>query len=117
MEWRRPLSGRQGGPARMAGPSDALARVPLLPGRLARACVSKRPEPMQCAVNESRIDSGAMSTTRGAAPTLEPSTRVQYLPGVGPQRALAFERLGIMSLEHLVRHYPRTWLDASRFVK
>src|SRR5262245_60568730 len=68
-------------------------------------------------MSESRIDSRVMSTTRGAAPTLESSTRVQFLPGVGPQRALAFERLGITTLEHLVRHYPRAWLDASRFVK
>jgi ATP-dependent DNA helicase RecG len=59
-----------------------------------------------------------MTTTRptGTPPHLEPGTRVQFLPGVGPQRALAFERLGIVTLEHLVRHYPRTWLDASRFV-
>ena len=50
------------------------------------------------------------------SPELGPSTRIQFLPGIGPQRALAFERLGIVTLEHLVRHYPRTWLDASRFV-
>ncbi len=52
-----------------------------------------------------------------STPPLDPRTRVQFLPGIGPQRALAFERLGIVTLEHLVRHYPRTWLDASRFVK
>ena len=59
-----------------------------------------------------------MTTVRptGTAPPLDPRTRVQFLPGIGPQRALAFERLGIMTLEHLLRHYPRTWLDASRFV-
>jgi ATP-dependent DNA helicase RecG len=59
-----------------------------------------------------------MTTVRPSrtAPPLDPRTRVQFLPGVGPQRALAFERLGILTLEHLVRHYPRTWLDASRFV-
>jgi ATP-dependent DNA helicase RecG len=59
-----------------------------------------------------------MTTVRssGTAPPLDPHTRVQFLPGIGPQRALAFERLGIVTLEHLVRHYPRTWLDASRFV-
>jgi ATP-dependent DNA helicase RecG len=34
---------------------------------------------------------------------------------VGPARAQAFERLGLVTLEHLVRHYPRDWLDASRF--
>src|SRR5258706_14708061 len=60
-----------------------------------------------------------MTTVRpsGTAPPLDPRTRVQFLPGIGPQRALAFERLGIITLEHLVRHYPRAWLDASRFVK
>src|SRR5262245_4253196 len=58
-----------------------------------------------------------MSTTNRPAPPLDPQSRVQFLPGVGPQRALAFERLGIVTLEQLVRHYPRTWLDASRFVK
>jgi len=58
-----------------------------------------------------------MTISRTARPPrLEPGTRVQFLPGIGPQRALAFERLGINTLEHLVRHYPRTWLDASRFV-
>ena len=57
------------------------------------------------------------SGSTGRASGLEPSTRVQFLPGIGPQRALAFERLGISNLEHLVRHYPRTWLDASHFVK
>jgi ATP-dependent DNA helicase RecG len=47
---------------------------------------------------------------------MDAQTRVQFLHGVGPQRAVAYERLGIVTLEHLVRHYPRTWLDASRFV-
>ncbi len=54
---------------------------------------------------------------RTSAPRhLDPRSRVQFLPGVGPQRAMAFERLGIVSIEHLLRHYPREWLDASRFV-
>src|SRR5262245_58525791 len=57
-----------------------------------------------------------MNATKGAAPALDPHSRVQFLAGVGPQRALAFERLGITTLEHLVRHFPRAWLDASRFV-
>ena len=59
-----------------------------------------------------------MTSDRAArpAPALGPRMRVQYLPGVGPQRAAAFERLGIVTLEHLIRHYPRAWLDASRFV-
>jgi ATP-dependent DNA helicase RecG len=58
-----------------------------------------------------------MSTTNRPAIPLDAQTRVQFLAGVGPQRAIAFERLGIVTLEQLVRHYPRTWLDASRFVK
>jgi len=48
---------------------------------------------------------------------LQPSSRLQYLTGIGPRRAEAFERLGLTTLEHLVRHYPRTWLDARRFVR
>jgi len=48
---------------------------------------------------------------------LEPRSRVQFLPGVGPRRAEAFERLGCSTLEQLVRHYPREWLDATRFVR
>ena len=54
--------------------------------------------------------------SRPAPLKLEPVSRVQFLPGVGPLRAQHFERLGIITLEHLVRHYPREWLDASRFV-
>jgi ATP-dependent DNA helicase RecG len=58
-------------------------------------------------------------TSSGRAPArhFDPLTRVQFLPGVGPQRALAFERRGIVSIEQLLRHYPREWLDASRFVQ
>ena len=55
-------------------------------------------------------------TTERRTPHLEPRTRVQFLPGVGPRRAEAFERLGCPTIEHLLRHYPREWLDATRFV-
>ncbi len=48
---------------------------------------------------------------------LDPQSRLQFLPGVGPVRARAFERLGLCTLEHLLRHYPRAYLDARRFVK
>ena len=57
----------------------------------------------------------ARSTT--TAPRIEPDTRLQFLPGVGPERARLFEKLGIWTVEHLIRHYPRTHLDASHFVK
>jgi ATP-dependent DNA helicase RecG len=48
---------------------------------------------------------------------LDPRTAVQFLPGVGPARARHFERLGVHDLGQLVRHYPREYLDARRFVK
>src|SRR5438105_10211162 len=47
---------------------------------------------------------------------LDPSSHVQYLKGVGPARARHLERLGIATVEQLARHYPRTYLDARRFV-
>ena len=52
-----------------------------------------------------------------AAPPLEPQTRLQFVPGVGPARARLFEKLGLHTVEHLLRHYPRTHLDASHFVR
>jgi len=51
------------------------------------------------------------------SPRVDPSSRLQFLPGVGPARARLFERLGLSTLEHLVRHYPRAYLDARRFVQ
>src|SRR5687767_15038298 len=57
------------------------------------------------------------SHSEGGRAVLEPGSRIQYLPGVGPQRALAFERLGIHTVEQLLRHYPRSYLDARRFVR
>ena len=52
-----------------------------------------------------------------AVAALQPESRLQYLTGIGPRRAEAFARLGLTTLEQLVRHYPRTWLDARRFVR
>jgi len=52
-----------------------------------------------------------------AHPPLQPSTRLQFLRGIGPARARDYERLGLHTLGDLVRHYPRTWLDARRFVQ
>ncbi len=49
-------------------------------------------------------------------PRFGPSDRLQFLPGVGPARARLFEKLELVTLEHLVRHYPLRWLDARRFV-
>ncbi len=47
---------------------------------------------------------------------LDSSTRIQFLRGMGPARARLFERLGLITLGDLVRHYPRSYLDARRFV-
>jgi ATP-dependent DNA helicase RecG len=55
----------------------------------------------------------------GGAPArrlAEPRSRLQFLPGVGPERARHFERLELFTVEDLLRHYPRAWLDARRFV-
>ncbi len=37
------------------------------------------------------------------------TTPVQYLKGVGPRRAVLFERLGVKTLGDLLTHYPRLW--------
>jgi len=50
------------------------------------------------------------------APPLRPDSRLQFLPGVGPRRALLFEKLGLHTVEQLLRHYPRDYLDARTFV-
>ena len=57
------------------------------------------------------------STMTSAGPgRLGPDSRIQFLSGVGPARARVFERLGLNTVEQLLRHYPRTYLDARRFV-
>ncbi|MGD2135989.1 MAG: DEAD/DEAH box helicase, partial [Gemmatimonadales bacterium] len=43
--------------------------------------------------------------------TLE--TPVQFLKGVGPRRAEAFERLGVRTIEDLLYHVPHRYLDAT----
>ena len=40
-------------------------------------------------------------------------TPVQFLKGVGPQRAAAFERLGVRTVEDLLHHIPHRYLDAT----
>ena len=51
------------------------------------------------------------------APPLRADSRLQFLPGVGPKRALLFEKLGLHTVEQLLRHYPRDYLDARKFVR
>ena len=59
----------------------------------------------------------ATSPTHSRPRALEPSSPLQYLTGIGPARARLFERLGLHTVEHLLRHYPRDYLDARRFVR
>ena len=40
-------------------------------------------------------------------------TAVQFLKGVGPRRAEAFERLGVRTIEDLLYHVPHRYLDAT----
>ena len=42
---------------------------------------------------------------------LDPGTPVQFLKGVGPQRAALLAKLGIETVEDLVRHFPRDYQD------
>ena len=44
---------------------------------------------------------------------LELETPVQFLKGVGPQRAEAFGRLGVATIEDLLYHVPHRYLDAT----
>jgi len=42
-----------------------------------------------------------------------PETNIQYLKGVGPKRALLFNKLGIVSVRDLLYYPPRRYLDRS----
>ena len=44
---------------------------------------------------------------------LKPDTAVQFLKGVGPQRAEAFRRIGVETVEDLLYHVPHRYLDAT----
>ena len=48
-------------------------------------------------------------TKRGS---IEGSTPVQYLKGVGPSRAKVFEQLGVTTVHDLLEYYPRDWIFA-----
>ncbi|MBU1706515.1 DNA helicase RecG, partial [bacterium] len=41
---------------------------------------------------------------------------VQYVKGVGPIRAKAFESIGVSTLENLLEYYPRGYLDRRNIV-
>ena len=45
--------------------------------------------------------------------TLTPDTPVTYIKGVGPKRAAVLAKVGIASLQDLLYHFPRRYLDRS----
>jgi ATP-dependent DNA helicase RecG len=53
----------------------------------------------------------AGDTTKCPETAATPISPIQYLKGVGPQRAKKLETLGLRSLEDLLRYYPRSWQD------
>ena len=46
--------------------------------------------------------------------TLE--SKIQYLKGIGPQRAKLFNKIGIKTIEDIFYHFPRRYQDRSSFV-
>ena len=56
------------------------------------------------------------SPDAGRRARLTATTPVQFLPGVGPGRAALLARLGLNTLEDLLLHVPREYLDARRTV-
>ncbi|MDD4850055.1 MAG: ATP-dependent DNA helicase RecG [Gemmiger sp.] len=53
----------------------------------------------------------AFSEKRGGGRMPALDSQVQYLKGVGPAFAKKFERLGIVTVRDLLRHYPRRYID------
>src|SRR3989304_6569368 len=47
-------------------------------------------------------------------PQVTLNTNVQYLKGVGPQRASLLNRLGIQTIEDLLYYLPRDYIDRSK---
>ena len=41
----------------------------------------------------------------------ELSTDVQYIKGIGPQRAKSLQKVGVTTLEDLVSYFPRSYED------
>src|SRR6187399_2398404 len=93
------------------GPERTVERPAPGPSRIAHAC---SPDASRaCAIVASRMNANTNATT-ARRPRLEGRTLVQFLPGVGPGRAALLGRLGIVTLEDLLYHVPREYLDARR---
>ena len=48
---------------------------------------------------------------------LQPDTPVQFIPGVGPQRAKLFQKLGLQIARDVLFHFPREYEDMSQLRK
>ena len=59
-------------------------------------------------------EAGAVEATRDQPPKIDFTTPIQFLTGVGPKRAVLFEKLGIHEVGDLLWHVPRTLLDFSQ---
>src|SRR5688572_8728779 len=51
-----------------------------------------------------------------APPRLTPTTPLQFLPGVGPGRAARLEKLDLRTVDDLLHHVPRDYVDARKVV-
>lgn len=45
------------------------------------------------------------------------TTDIQFIPGIGPERAKALHTIKIFTVRNLLEHFPRKYLDRSRVVK
>lgn len=54
-----------------------------------------------------------MDKTSEKSPAEQLQTPVQFLPGVGPQRAKPLERMGLKTARDLLFHFPRSYQDMS----
>ncbi|MCK5243556.1 ATP-dependent DNA helicase RecG [bacterium] len=57
------------------------------------------------------------SSSAGKERKIDFQTPVQYLKGVGPQRAGLLKKLGILTAEDVLRYYPRDWQDRRHLAK
>ena len=65
--------------------------------------------------NEGQHDPTLQQSTRtDISPSIELQTPVQYLPSVGPQRAVRYEKLGIRFAQDLLFQFPRDYQDMSQ---
>jgi ATP-dependent DNA helicase RecG len=61
---------------------------------------------------EGAIREAAMEPERpGGLPALDLGSLLKYLPGVGPRRAELLEKLGLLTVDDLLRHLPRRYED------